>query len=194
MNDSNLSPIYLRNVPPPAETFNHVGFFSFFFSFLKPECYVELGVRDGRNFIEVSKYCKRAIAVDIMHQQFSSNSVQSETFEYHTTSTDNYFRTIDKDIKFDCVFIDADHSHQQSLKDFLNVKDYVVDDGFIFFHDTYPYDKEYFNPLACGDVYKTALYIKENLIDEFEIVTLPFNPGVTIVKKMKRNKQLIYVD
>ena len=47
-------------------------------------------------------------------------------------------------------------------------------------------------PWICNDVYKTALYIKENLIDEFEILTLPFNPGVTIVKKMNRDKQLIY--
>ena len=133
MNNKELSPIYLRNVPPPAETFNHVGFFSFFFSFLKPECYIELGVRDGRNFIEVSKYCKRAIAVDILPQQFRSDLILSESFEYNTQSTDSYFATIDKNIKFDCVFIDADHSHQQSLKDFMNVKDYVVEDGFIFF-------------------------------------------------------------
>lgn len=193
MDKKSISPIYLRNVPPPAETFNHVGFFSFFFSFLKPESYLELGVRDGANFIEVSKYCKTAIAVDVVGHQFNSSLILSEKFEYHTKTTDSYFETLDKDSQFDCVFIDADHSHGQSLKDFLNVKDFVVEDGFIFFHDTYPYDESYFNPLACGDVYKTALYIKENLIDDFEIVTLPFNPGVTIVKKIKRNKQLIYI-
>ena len=37
--------------------------------------------------------------------------------------------------------------------------------------------------------YKT---IKQNLIDDFEVFTLPINPGVTMVKKIKRNKQLIY--
>ena len=30
------------------------------------------------------------------------------------------------------------------------------------------------------------------LHDEFEIVTLPFNPGVTICKKIKLTKQMIY--
>jgi hypothetical protein len=94
---------------------------------------------------------------------------------------------------FDSVFIDADHSHEQSLRDFLNVKDRVIEDGFIFLHDTYPYDEIFFDPGACNDVYKTALYIKNHFIDEFEILTFPFNPGVTVVKKMKRNKQLIYV-
>jgi hypothetical protein len=44
----------------------------------------------------------------------------------------------------------------------------------------------------CEDVYKTAKYIKQNLIDDFEIVTLPFNPGVTICKKISRTKQMIY--
>lgn len=193
MENNSLSPIYLRNVPPPAETFDHVGLFRFFFSFLKPECYLELGVRDGRNFVAVSEYCKKAIAVDILVQQFKDVDVNSEVFEYHTMSTDSYFQNLDRSIMFDAVFIDADHSHEQSLKDFLNVKDNVIEDGFIFFHDTYPWDESYFDPGACNDVYKTILYIKQNFIDEFEIVTLPFNPGVTIVKKMKRNKQLIYL-
>jgi hypothetical protein len=188
-----ISPIYLRNVPPPAETFDHVNFFRFFFSFLKPENYLELGVRDGKNFISVSEFCEHTIAVDIIPQKFSSDTIKSKSFEYHTKKTDDYFINLDKNIKFDCVFIDADHSHGQSLKDFLNVKDFVVEDGFIFFHDTYPYDESFFSPLACGDVYKTALYIKENLIDDFEIVTLPFNPGLTIVKKIKRSKQLSYI-
>jgi predicted O-methyltransferase YrrM len=108
--------------------------------------------------------------------------------------TDEYFAKLSPDEQFDVVFIDADHSHEQSLKDFLNVKDRVIDDGFIFFHDTYPYDVSMTHPLACNDAYRTALYIKQNLIDEFEVLTLPINPGVTMVKKMKRNKQLLWMD
>jgi hypothetical protein len=194
MENQNFSRIHLRNVPPPAETFDHVGFFRFILSFLKPECYLELGVRDGRNFVSVSEFCKKSIAVDVIPQMFSSESILSDVFEYHKKTTDQYFSDLDKNTKFDCVFIDADHSHEQSLKDFLNVKDLVIEDGFIFLHDTYPWDESYFDPGACNDVYKTSLYIKKNLIEEFEIVTLPFNPGVTIVKKISRNKQLSYLD
>ena len=54
MENNNLSPIYLRNVPPPSETFDHVSFFKFLFSWIKPESYLELGVRDGKNFVAVS--------------------------------------------------------------------------------------------------------------------------------------------
>lgn len=183
-----MQPIHLRNVPPPMETFNHPSFFNLFFSYLKPENYLELGVRDGINFKTVAQYCKHAIGVDIVPPQFGLEP----NMTYHTTTTDDYFAQLNPDEKFDAVFIDADHSHGQSLKDFMNVKDRVIEDGFIFFHDTYPYDESMFNPQLCNDVYKTALHIKQNYIDDFEIVTLPFNPGLTIVKKINRNKQLIY--
>ncbi len=183
-----MQPIHLRNVPPPMETFNHTAFLSFIFSWLKPENYLELGVRDGINFTELAKHCKSATGVDVVPARIPL----AENMIYATTTTDNYFATLDPEVKFDAVFIDADHSHGQSLKDFMNVKDRVIEDGFIFFHDTYPYDAFMFSPDLCNDVYRTALYLKENHIDEFEILTFPFNPGVTVVKKIARTKQLIY--
>ena len=185
-----MKPIHLRNVPPPGETFNHVVFLDGLLQWIKPERYLELGVRDGRNFITVAKHCTKAIGVDISAPQFQLEP----NMEYHVLTTDEYFKNLDPNIKFDTVFIDADHSHEQSLLDFMNVKDKVIEDGFIFLHDTYPYDPIFFDKHACNDVYKTALYIKQNLIDDFEIVTLPINPGVTIIKKIKRDKQLIYIN
>ncbi len=184
-----MNPIHLRNIPPPYETFGHTHFLEHLFSWLKPELYLELGVRDGFNLNAVAKFCHKAIGVDLSSPIISLD----ENIEFYLGSTDDYFETLPIDVKFDAVFIDADHSHEQSLKDFLNVKDRVITDGFIFFHDTYPYDEYMFDPGLSHDVYKTALYIKENLIDEFEILTLPINPGFTIVKKMKRNRQLIYL-
>jgi predicted O-methyltransferase YrrM len=187
-----LTPMHLRNLPEDsprgAETFNHPEFFDLLFSYIKPENYLELGVRNGDTFLKVAKYCKNMIGVDI-----STNNFELENnMTFHVMSTDSYFEKLNKDVIFDCVFIDADHSHEQSLKDFLNVKDKIIEDGFIFFHDTYPYHEKYMDPGACNDVYKTSLYIKEKLIDEFEVITLPFNPGITLVKKMSRKKQLIY--
>lgn len=183
------TPIYLRNVPPPAETFDHGSLLHFLLSYIKPNVYLELGVREGLTFTKCANHAKKAIGVDIAPCPFSLK----ENMEYHQCSTDFFFTTLDKNIIFDAVFIDADHSHEQSLKDFLNVKDHIIDDGFVFFHDTYPYDKSMMDPGLCNDVYKTALYIKEHFIDEFEIITLPFNPGLTIVKKMPRKKQLLYL-
>ena len=185
-----MKPIHLRNVPPPGETFNHVEFLDNLIYWIRPERYLELGVRDGSTFRVVAQHCDIAIGVDITPPPFNLES----NMEFHTMTTDEYFNNLDPEIKFDVVFIDADHSHEQSLKDFLNVKDRIIDDGFIFLHDTYPYDPIFFDKHACNDVYKTALYLKQNFIDEFEVLTLPINPGVTIVKKINRNKQLIYLE
>jgi hypothetical protein len=187
-----MKPIHLRNLPSDSqrgiETFDHPKFFEFLFSYLKPERYLELGIRHGDTFTKVAKYCTEAIGVDTNMGNFK----MEPNMKMHLVSTDSYFNELDKDEMFDVVFIDADHSHEQSLKDFLNVKDRVIEDGFIFFHDTYPSHEKYMDRFVCHDVYKTALYIKENLIDEFEIITLPINPGVTMVKKIKRSKQVIY--
>lgn len=183
-----FKPIHLRNVPPPNETFKHTEFLDFLFSYLRPENYLELGVRLGENFVPMAKHCKKAIGVDIDSIKFNL----AENMEYHKMTTDEYFKNLSDDVMFDVVFIDADHSHEQSLKDFINVKDRVIEDGIILLHDTYPYDMSMTHPHLCNDVYKTALYIKQNLIDEFEVFTLPINPGVTMVKKIKRTKQMIY--
>lgn len=184
-----MEPIHLRNITPPGENFDHPEFFSNLFKFIRPECYLELGVRDGRNFLRVAPHCKKAIGVDVYPAPFSLQ----QNMEYYTCTTDSYFENLDPTVKFDCVFIDADHSHEQSLKDFINVKDRVIEDGFIFFHDTYPYGEPFLHPYACNDCYKTALYIKQHFIDQFEIVTLPINPGVSIVKRMNRNQQLLWL-
>jgi predicted O-methyltransferase YrrM len=181
-------PIYLRNVPPPLETFNHPEFLQFLISYIKPVVYLELGVSTGITFSLCAKYSTKAICVDINPCTFN----MTDNMEYHQETTDDFFSSLDQNVIFDAVFIDADHSHEQSLKDFLNVKDRVVEDGFIFIHDTYPYNEIMMDPHYCNDSYKTAHYLKNNFIDDFEILTLPFNPGLTIIKKMKREKQLIY--
>jgi hypothetical protein len=184
-----MTPIHLRNLPPPVETFDHINFFDMMMSWIKPECYIELGVREGVNFEICAKHAKKAIGVDII----PAKRPLQPNMEYHQMTTDEYFNQLDPELKFDVAFIDADHSYEQSLKDFNNIKDRIIEDGFIFLHDTYPYDPSMFDPGMCNDVYRTALHIKTHFIDEFEVVTLPFNPGVTIVKKMRKDKQLIYL-
>jgi len=198
-----ISPIHLRNIPPPPETLNHSEFLELFCKWLKPERYLELGgggggggFRGGHCFRKVVPLCKEAIGVDLIPwseiPEYLRNVFVPENIKYLSMSTDEYFEQLESGIMFDAVFIDADHSHEQSLKDFMNVKDRVVEDGFIFFHDTYPYDESYIDPHFSDTVYLTALYIKQKFGDEFEQVTLPFNPGFTICKKMSISKQLIY--
>jgi Methyltransferase domain len=185
-----MKPIHLRNVPPPSETFDHISFLEFMAKWLKPERYLELGVRDLRCFNRISKYAIESIGVDLRPIDVKPR----RNIFFYLGTTDQYFDSIKHvDLCFDFIFIDADHSFEQSLKDFQNAKDHLVEDGFIFLHDTYPYDPVMLEPQMCNDAYKTALYIKQHLVEEFEILTFPINPGLTVVKKMSRQKQLAYL-
>lgn len=186
-----MTPIHLRNVPPPMETFKHIEFLTFMAKWIKPECYLELGVRCGDSLDPISQYCKMCCAVDITFQHY--RFAKRENIMFVQKSTDEFFATLDPDTVFDMVFIDAAHEHAASLKDFQNVAPHVIEDGFIFLHDTYPCSQEMMQPCYSNDSYKTALFIKNMYRDDFEVVTLPFNPGLTIVKKMKHDKQILTV-
>lgn len=183
-----MNSIYLRNQPPPIEKFNHTAFISFLADWIRPESYLELGVRYGENFREISARSIRSTAVDMNTLHFE----MPENASFFLGTTDEFFEQLDSEEMFDLIFIDADHSHEQVLKDFMNSQRFLIEDGFIILHDTYPISEDYINPNLCGDCYRTALYIKNNLSDSFEILTLPFHPGVTIIKKISINKQLIW--
>jgi predicted O-methyltransferase YrrM len=185
-----MKPVHLRNVPPPSETFDHISFLETFAKWIKPERYLELGVRDMKCFRRISRYSVECVGVDM---QPLSAKLEKKMIFFHGT-TDDYFKSIENaNIQFDLVFIDADHSFEQSLKDFMNVSKHVIEDGFIFMHDTYPYDSRMLSPDLCNDAFKTPHYIKQHLFKEFEIITLPFNPGLSIIKKISWSKQLSYL-
>lgn len=186
-----MIPIHLRNVPPPMETFDVQEFLSLMAKWIKPECYLELGVRYGDVFFSVAPHCKICCGVDI--DMSNIKYPKKENMILIQQNTDDFFKSLEPDVIFDMIFIDADHNHTSVLKDFTNASKHIIDDGFIFLHDTYPYNEEMIKPHFSSDCYKTPLYIKQNLIDTFEIITLPFNPGLTIIKKMNREKQLLFL-
>lgn len=183
-----MIPVHLRNTPDPLETYDHKSIIEHFAKWIKPENYLEIGVRTGYTLIPISGYCKNCYAVDI---NFTHKNYAKNVFLYEMKS-DDFFEKIESSLKFDMVFIDGDHSKEQVYKDFLNVKDRVIDDGFIFFHDSYPYAEYMLNPDLCNNCWEAILSIKQMFYKEWEILTLPFNPGLTIMKKMKIEKQLLW--
>jgi len=145
--------------------------------------YLELGIRGGYCFNSVAPFCKEAYAVDI-DNCYNFIKDNKNLFWFHGNTSD-FLTNHDKNKMFDLVFIDADHSHEASLKDFKLVLPLVSDNGLILLHDTYPPDEIHLDPHLCNDTYKTAVYIKKNFI-EYEIVTLPFYYGISIVRKLDR--------
>ncbi len=179
-------PIYLRNVPPPNEKFDHPKLIEFLAEWIKPEVYMEMGVRTSPVLPKVAKIAKKCIGIDLKKHDFYTDTLP-DNVEYYQMSTDQYFEQYKGNIPvIDMVFIDADHSHASSLRDFDNVFPYVRNDGLIFFHDTYPMSRQWICKESCGDSYKTAWYIRQNYKDRCEILTLPFHPGLSIVRKSSK--------
>jgi hypothetical protein len=155
---------------------------------INAQTYIELGIQSGRTINEMSKYVNNCIGVDI--NDCSIHLTDNITF--YNMSTDKFISIWDKSKKVDMVFIDADHSHESSYRDFINYKDIVRNDGIILLHDIYPCNEEYTKPNRCHDTWKTAIKIKQDHFHECEIVTIPDGCGLSIVR-MNRGKHLQWV-
>ena len=167
---------------------NHIEVIDNIAKWLKPERYLEIGVYQGLCLDRIQEHAKECYAVDV---NFMRKNFKNNVFCFETTS-DNFFNMITKDLKFDMVFIDGDHNKDQVYKDFINVKDRVIDDGFVFLHDSYPINEHMLHPSLCENSWEAVRDIKSQFYTEWEILTLPFNPGLTMMKKMKLNKQILW--
>ncbi len=103
-------------------------------------------------------------------------------------SSDSFF----KDVVFPPIalcFIDGDHSYEQVKKDFWNAFKYLIPNGYIFMHDTYPPNEQYLELNACGTVYKFKQELEQSR-DLLEIFTFPrsaWDVGLTVCRKKPDN-------
>lgn len=81
---------------------------------------------------------------------------------------------------YDFVFIDADHNAQSAGFDFFGILPYVQHEGLICLHDTNPETVADTAMGLCGDSWRLARSLQSR---GYESVTLPYHPGLTIVRK-----------
>lgn len=149
------------------------------------ETYLELGVLQGLNIKEVSRFCKRCVGVDV------KDILIFRGFEFYLQTTDEFFKTFSD--KVDVVFIDADHNFEQVKKDFKNSLNLLNEHGIIFLHDTDPMEEKYLPNIYCGDSYKMDDWIKENY-PKLDSITLPVGvAGLTIVNRNKDRRVLKFI-
>lgn len=98
--------------------------------------YLEIGVRNPNdNFNKIISKIKYSVDPGV---EFKSNPV-----DFKLTS-DDFFKQLregkilDRQIKFDVIFIDGLHLADQVERDILNSLDFITDDGFIILHDCNP--------------------------------------------------------
>lgn len=80
---------------------------------------------------------------------------------------------------FDLIFIDGDHSHEQSWRDFRNSISSLSRGGLILLHDTNPPAKNWTEKHVCGEVWKTVVAIRQTY--RFSLATYPGDYGLTAV-------------
>lgn len=158
----------------------HTEFIELLAKRIKPNVYLELGIDEGTTLHKVIPHAKKCIGVD---KEFPKFCEWDKSFDYFNMTTEYFF---DKNIlreydELDLVFIDADHSYEAVKRDFYNVYRYVAQDGLILLHDTFPKDETDTHPDLCGDCYKFTNDLKNC---GFEFMTLPFPPGLTIVRRV----------
>jgi hypothetical protein len=172
-------PIYRRLLPPPDESVNHALIIKSVLQENDPseKTYIEYGVRWGDNMSKISPLVKKSYGVDIQDPQ----SIP-ENCLFYKCLTDEFSKKTLPDLKYHFAFIDADHKFESCFKDFQYIYEYLQPNGYIFLHDTYPCEERFLDPGACNDCYKTPIEIKKNY-PNLEILTLPLNPGFTIIRK-----------
>jgi FkbM family methyltransferase len=151
---------------------------------LMPQIYVELGLYHCELFNAMIPYSETLIGVDVSAEA-GKYMIQSEKVMFMNMTTDEFAELLKKHpVSIDLLFIDADHTKESVLKDFWNYFPFVKEQGLILLHDTYPKNSQYTDKGYCGNAYLVIDELK-NHFDEFEFVTIPIHPGLTIIRKRK---------
>ena len=114
--------------------------------------YLELGISVGECWREIE--LENKVGID--------NWVQISDERVLSTTTDLYFESMKGKVKFDLIFIDADHEKNQVFKDFTNSFDCLNDGGIILMHDINPPTKEDTGLTELGTCFEFWMSLVDN--------------------------------
>lgn len=125
-----------------------------FFKSTNIENYLELGVANGGSFyinsIFMQKTTKIVHCVDCLaykdapHVRQTYDKINNKVLKlkeffpdknivFFNNTTDEFFENNKQ--KYDCIFIDADHSYEGVMKDYKNSLNFINSGGYLIFHD-----------------------------------------------------------
>ena len=144
--------------------------------------FLELGCHEGELLRRmVTAGIPTIVGVDYEHKPTIEGAIT------YLLNTDEFFTDeVQKFQPFDMIFIDCNHTESAVERDFKYSIKAIEENGLILLHDTLPIDEDCTRPDRCGTAYLFAERLRSN--DEYESMTLPFSPGLTMVRK--RTKQV----
>ena len=161
----------------------HLDFVVGLVRLLKPKNYLEVGVYRGGLFNRVVPFVERATAIDVDLESKKFISRSSKVTFIHSESK-IFWESYNGD-KFDFIFVDGNHSKEVVMSDFEGAISLLEWEGMLLLHDTYPLNLEATRKDRCNDGYLAIQELNLNC-NEYEFVTIPLHPGVTIVRKRRR--------
>ena len=129
--------------------------------------YLELGISDNYTFKSVTAVLKYSVDIN-----------GKATF---TGTTDEFFKGLNSEVRFDVIYIDANHDYDYVIRDFNNSVD--VCNEWILIHDMIPPNFEETAQNKCSDSYKLLYYFIEN---NFDVYPMDANFGLTLVRMPSR--------
>jgi methyltransferase family protein len=136
------------------------------------QSYLELGTHQNETIGKV--VCDKRVGVDV-------NAVDLEGALMFKMTTEEFMaENAAKLAPYDFVFIDANHELSAVRADFLGIMPFVSPEGLVLLHDTNPETVADTASGLCADSWKFAWGLS---VAGMEAVTLPFHPGLTIIRK-----------
>lgn len=156
-----------------------------FCSMYKPDLFVEYGASEDITIMKIALECKHVWSVnndDSYDPRVIASVIPNmEGFKMLTHEFNKILQ--ERNPVIDMALINADTSWESSFKKFEELWPYVRSNGLIFIRNTYPGTDNLLMSLH-GNCYITPRKIKEKYSKDCEIITLPINHGLTIVRKI----------
>ena len=182
-----ISSLLSRMNPRTVDDFNywHLNVIDQLLSVLKPEVSVEVGVAEGQGTQVISRHSSRVFAIDMdLEAKINISKLKNVTFIHRDSwsALEAFSETLAN--KVDFLFIDGDHRAEIAYGDFSRAQALLSARGIIALHDTYPGDSSFVSEENewCGSAYLVPEMIRKNF-PEFDCVTLPIHPGLTLVQR-----------